>query len=353
VVKSDPDGRPQWTRVLGGRGSEYGYGCTALNDGYLVVGYTASFGHGSRDVYVVKLTADGDEVWARSFGGASWDVGRSIIETSDGHYMICGYTHSSGKGEEDLLVIKIDRDGKEIWSRTFGGERSELGYVVRERDDGQYLVAGITGTFGHEGNTDCYLLCLDRNGDELWSNTYGFEGPAGHGFDWCTAMEPAPGGGCVLVGYTDSEDIMNAFATRVDPSGQEIWSTRFGWGEFSDFATGVAVRDDGSVTVCGVTKSVGTPDAPYHNNIGIAWLDTSGARIREKTIEAASSDWASSLRVTARGGLLVAGRTKSATDGDLNSLLMLISEQELETTSPGYSGILSDSDRPTFPVMYY
>jgi len=72
VIKTDPEGQPIWSKVLGGAGTEYGYGCAVQEDGYIIAGYTTSYGAGSRDVWVIKLDFDGKELWAKTFGGPSW-----------------------------------------------------------------------------------------------------------------------------------------------------------------------------------------------------------------------------------------------------------------------------------------
>jgi putative intracellular protease/amidase len=106
VIKTDNKGNREWHQRLGGPGTEYGNACLCLPDGFLVTGYTTSFGSGGKDVYVIMLDKKGKEVWSKTFGGLSWDVGAAICESGDGNFFICGHTHSFGNGEEDVYLVK-------------------------------------------------------------------------------------------------------------------------------------------------------------------------------------------------------------------------------------------------------
>jgi putative intracellular protease/amidase len=325
VVRTDAEGEVQWTRTLGGAGTEYAYACAADDDGYVITGYTTSFGAGSKDVYLVKLNRKGEEEWSETFGGASWDVGQSVCVTSDGGFLICGFTHSSGAGEEDVYVVRTDRDGQPIWSRTYGGARLELGHSVYESADGSIMVGASTGTFGPEGNTNAYLLKLDKDGNEIWSEAHGTQGQLGHGFDWCRAMCLTGDGGAVQVGYTDAEDIMNIYAVKADAQGKEVWSKTFGASKFYDFAQAVRRTADGGFIVSGTAKLNGDVTSPYNNQVYLARLDSNGERLWEKVIGGPQSDWGSAILETSDGNFIVAGHTLSGGAGHSDVLIMKVS----------------------------
>ncbi|MBN2565788.1 MAG: DJ-1/PfpI family protein, partial [Candidatus Eisenbacteria bacterium] len=140
IVKVDSSGRPEWFHVSGGAGTEYGLACAALSDGYLAAGFTTSFGSGGRDAYLVKLDASGRESWSVTLGGEATDVAGSVCACDDG-YLIAGHTESLGAGESDVYLAKVDKDGREVWSRRHGGERFEVANTMWPTGDGGFLVS--------------------------------------------------------------------------------------------------------------------------------------------------------------------------------------------------------------------
>jgi len=128
LIRTDEEGNELWHRTLGGAGWEYGYGLSeATGGGFLVTGYTSSWGNGSKDLLLIRTDTDGHELWHRTFGGADVEVGRAVEQTPDGSILLCGYTQSWGEGEDDILLVKTSADGSVIWQKTYGGQASEMG----------------------------------------------------------------------------------------------------------------------------------------------------------------------------------------------------------------------------------
>jgi hypothetical protein len=318
VVKVDNKGNLSWAKSYGGAGTEYGYGCKAVEDGYIVVGYTTSFGSGSKDIFLLKLDSAGKEVWSRTFGGTSWDVGMAVDGNSKDGYFVCGFTHSYGSGEEDVYVIRTDPDGKEVWSKTFGGDRYEYGNSVHLFGDGGCLVGATTGTFG-KGNADFFLIRLDKDGNEVWNKSYGNKGRRGYGFDWGHSMSLAGDGGSVFVGHTDSQDIMDAHVVKFDDKGKEKWTRSFGNKPFYDYGHSVCEMKDGSYVVCGVTKSI-----DGNNDISLTRLDPNGKVLWERSYGSHGSDWGSSILSTEDGQCILTGHTDSSGEGHSDIVLIKV-----------------------------
>ena len=319
IIKTDSYGNIVWTKSFGGIGSEYGNGCIEIEDGFLIVGYTTSFGEGSKDVYLIKIDKDGNELWSKTYGGPSWDVGMSVCETEDGGYLICGYTHSYGAGEEDVYLIKIDFNGNELYSKTFGGERFEIGYSVAKTKNG-YFIGANTGTYGG-GNTDFYVIKTDSECNLLWMKPYGTEG-RGYGFDWCNSALPTSDGGFILSGYSDCSDIQDVHVIKIDNEGNKEWSKTFGNKPFYDYGNAAVEDKDGNYIIVGTTKSIVNNKNVYNNDIFLVKLDSKGNVIWEKTFGEADYDWGSSIVASKDGNVVILGSTKSYGKGSFDVLLL-------------------------------
>jgi hypothetical protein len=246
-------------KVFGGPSLDRGIFVSPLTDGgYVAVGYTTSFGNGLEDVYLVRTDAHGELVWSKTYGGVGWDNGWSVHELEDG-FILAGFTSSFGAGSWDFYLIKTDPDGDTLWTRTYGGAASDRCWALVPTSDGGFILAGETTSFG-AGQEDFYVVRVDSTGTELWSKTYG--GTLG---DRCFSLALADDGGYMLAGQTYSEGAGNrdAYIVKIDSVGTLEWSRTFG-GPASDVAHYVAGTTGEGFLVTGYTTSFAPAgDDPY------------------------------------------------------------------------------------------
>ncbi|MHA1370364.1 MAG: hypothetical protein ACTSRA_11690, partial [Promethearchaeota archaeon] len=170
LVKWDTDGNQVWNRTWGGSDLDVGFSVWGDGSYLYTCGWTESFGAGSSDLFLVKWDTDGNQVWNRMWGGSDSDKGNSVW--GDGSYLYtCGYTWSYGAGDSDLVLVKWDTDGNQVWNRTWGGSDSDYGESVW--GDGSFIyTCGETSSFG-AGSADLVLVKWDTDGNQVWNRTWG------------------------------------------------------------------------------------------------------------------------------------------------------------------------------------
>ena len=165
LVKFSSAGTVEWSRAVGGTDDDYGYSVVQTSDGgFAVAGETGSFGAGEQDLFLVKFSSTGTVEWSRAVGGRSTDIGYSVVQTSDGGFVVAGKTENFGAGEQDLFLVKFSSTGSVEWSRAVGGTEWDIGYSVVQTSDGGFAAAGETGSFG-AGLNDLFLVKFDSEGN--------------------------------------------------------------------------------------------------------------------------------------------------------------------------------------------
>jgi hypothetical protein len=294
---------PYFCKAIGGKNDDGGVSLIQTSDGgYVITGGTESFGAGGEDVYVVKLDANGNLQWTKTIGGPESEEGVSLIQTSDGGYAIAGLTQSFGAGEDDVYVVKLDANGNLQWTTTIGGKREDGGFSLIQTSDGGYAIAGYTFSFG-AGEADVYVVKLNANGKLQWTKTIG--GPE---IDWGYSLIQTSDSGYAIAGETESFGAgkIDVYVVKLDAKGNLQWTKTIG-GPSVESGSSLIQTSDGGYAITGVTFSFSAESGKVY----LVKLDAKGNLQWTKTISVKDLDLGYSLIQTSDGGYAIAGITYS------------------------------------------
>jgi hypothetical protein len=303
LLKTDPNGNSDWQQTFGGGDDEYGCSVQQTSDGgYIIAGWTSSFGSGNCDFYLIKTEPNGNEKWQKTFGGSEHDRGYSVKQTTDCGYIITGYTQSYGAGSTDVYLIKTDPNGDSQWQKTFGGSGIDWGWSVQQTFDGGYIIAGETDSYG-AGELDVYLIKTDPNGDKKWQKTFG-----GSDHDWGKSVQQTTDGGYIITGYTWSfgAGLYDVYLIKTDPNGNSQWQKTFG-GSDHEIGYSVLQTSDGGFIIAGGKGGVYGPPGDVY----LVKTDPNGNSRWQKTLGGSSNEHGRSIQQTFDGGYIITGFTHS------------------------------------------
>ncbi len=315
IIKTDSLGFLEWSRTYGGVEDDYGYAiCPAQNNCYLVVGATNSSGSGLSDIFVIKINENGDSVWARTYGDSMQEIGYSITETRDNNYLITGTTSSYGAGGIDVYTIKIDTLGELLWSKTYGGNLDDIGFCVDATDDGGFIFAGTTFSFGN-GNGDVYVVKADSVGGTEWVGLFGTDQN-----ETGLCVQQTIDSGYIICGSAHSVLLGYEWCLlRYNQNGSLIWNS-FQGSLSDDFAYSVQEIDQKNYIVAG----------NFAYEMYVVRTDTAGYNRWSLIYGGAGTDCAYSIKQTADGGYIIAGITDSYGAGGYDVYLIKTYPDQLD-----------------------
>jgi len=264
VLKLDANGRIKWQRTYGGWKSEYAGSIQQTSDrGYIVSGYTRSFGAGDYDIWVLKLDSNGDVSWQRTYGGSGYEQlgsrDQSIQQTSDGGYIMSVYTESFCIATYCTLVLKLDAGGNTSWAMKYE-KGTRFNRCIKQTTDGGYIM----GLDGGCGDYDIFILKLDIIGNISWMKAY-----KGGDDERINSIQQTSIGDYIVTGFTKSFGAgdYDILVLKLDSNGDVSWQRTYG-GSGSDFACtiqqtdddGDGMKNDGYI-VAGNTSSFGAGSA--------------------------------------------------------------------------------------------
>jgi len=327
VLKLNADGSVAWQKTYGGNSMEYAYSIRETADGgYIAAGGTGSFGAGDRDIWVLKLKADGSVAWQKTYGGSSKEWAYSIEQTADGGYIVAGYTYSFGAGDGDIWALKLNADGSVAWQKTYGGSNYEYAHSVRQTADGGYILAGHIYSFG-AGEGDIWVLKLNADGSVAWQKTYG-----GSSMEWASSIQQTADGGYVLAGHTYSfgAGAWDSWVLKLKVNGNIAWQKTYGGSDY-EHAYCIQQTADGGYIMAGSTGSPGTGSC----DSWVLKLNVDGSVAWQKTCGASHYEVAYCVQQTADGGYIMGGHTYSSGVGHLEYPDIWVSRRNSYGEIPG------------------
>lgn len=334
----------QWQKCLGGSMSEQGKSIIQTRDGgFAITGYTlsndgdVSGNHGGLDMWVAKTDDLGNIVWKKCLGGTYDDQGNSIIQTTDGGFLIAGYTYSNDGDVSglhlysgpDAWLVKLDSNGNLLWQKCLGGSGGEIANSIIETDDGGFILTGsassndgdLLGNKIYQGS-DIWIVKLDYSWNIQWQRCVGGNSQeSGNSIIQCSDK------GYAIVGQTTSNDgdiknfhgLVDMYVLKLDLFGNIQWQGCLG-GTNTDIAYSIVQAADGGYVVAGQTNSKNGDVNGLHSSYPDAWvvkLDSFGVKIWQRCLGGKFDEVANCIKLTFDNGYIIAGHTNS-NDGDVS-----------------------------------
>lgn len=347
IVKIDSLHNRVWDKTFGGDHLDF---LTTIvpssHGGYLLAGYSLSEksgdkserSKGSEDYWIVKIDKHGNKQWDKSFGGDGMDYLSCAVETSEGGYLLCGFSDSNASGDKsenskggrDIWLVRVDKRGKKIWDRTIGGSNDDEPRKIIESDGGWILFASSVSdasgdkTENSRGSSDYWVIKIDRRGRVIWDKTIG-----GSDSDTFSDATPTSDGGYMLLGSSisnrsgdkteDSKGNWDYWVVKIDKAGNKIWDKAFG-GSARDAAANVVATTDKGYLLGGITNSDASGDKSENvhgwEDYWVVKIDARGNKIWDKNIGGEAADNLTSILLTKNSNYLLTGSSSSDISGD-------------------------------------
>lgn len=319
LTRSDAEGNLLWARTYGDAGDDHGRQLVHLKDNsYIMAGYSESFDPQFKEILVIKFNETGSVMWSRTYGLDRSDFATYLQPTADGGFVVLGETINNFNHEknQDILIFKVASSGNVEWSRIYGGNKTEYGYGIKQTSDQGYIISGETNSFG-TGNWDYYLLKLKSNGDLEWSNAYGSRNE-----DYGRFAVQTEDGGYLFAGNSVGFGVtgLDIAMLKLDSKGNLEWAKSLN-GAGTDYL--LELKSNGNeVLGVGYTNSFGL----VGEDAFLMSINLEKAKINwSKAFGGNKNDYAVTLDIMSTGEVIVAGTTNS--DGAGRDDLMVVKVQ--------------------------
>lgn len=339
LIKLNLKGDILWSNTYGGSDDDVGEKVIQTNDGgFIIAGYSksdngdASNNEGFHDNWIIRLTANGDILWEKSFGFSGHDHAYSVLQTTDGGFFMTGFldvTASGGEGNNrsnnalhgigEFWCHKLDQDGNIEWRRYFGGSSNDRSYDAIQANDGGYVITGFSESndfdiTNSKGSYDYWVIKLNNNGDLLWEKSLG-----GTEIDQSRAIVKTNDNNYIVAGNSFSTDGDNSsnygssdfLLVKIDDDGETLWSKNYGGTDF-DYATSIKKSSNGFI-VSGYSKSSDNQLTSNYgdNDFWVLKINYEGGLLWQKNFGGSKLDFAFDAIETLEGNIIIVGETES------------------------------------------
>lgn len=323
LVKTNSSGIAKWDRTFGGNKSQVANSVIQTTDGgFLVAGYTTDTQTGARDIFIVKTNSYGQQQWNKTIG-EKWghDVANEVIATLDGGFLLVGWTNYFNNASNDMLLIKTNSDGSVQWNKTYGGssEFDEASSVVQTADGG-YILGGHTSSYGAESR-EMWLVKTSSSGTVQWNRTFGTANT-----DRAFSIIQLDDGGFLMGGIFSSRIGL----VKTDSNGIRQWNKTYSLMNNSDAAYSVAQMSDGGYVVVGFTSYYGIRG---DDDTWVLKVDTNGNLEWNKTLGGTGKEIGQSVVVLTNDDIIIGGTTDSYGAGGYDMWLVKVRLIDLDITT--------------------
>jgi hypothetical protein len=238
LSKIDVAGNLIWSKSYEQVGNEVINSAQQTSDGgYILAGERRNSTGGASDIYIIKTNTIGDTVWTKTYGGADSDEANAIMQTTDGGYISAGIYGSATSFMSTAYLMKMDMNGDTVWMKIYGGLGAKEASSVVQTSDGGYI---LTGWSVVNGNSKTYVVKTDAVGNTLWENTYG-----GTGYSEGRSIKQTSDGGYVVAGQSVVVSAGNTNLLKIDALGNVEWSNWFNKQLGTSYGVAVVLVNDG------------------------------------------------------------------------------------------------------------
>lgn len=299
LIRTDADGKQLWAQVYDEGDVEQAYDVIELENGdFLVVGSIKQNVGDLEDVYLLRVNAAGKQIWSRRFGKATtYEQGKKVIEAVNGGFIIIGKKKDAVTGEDDMLVIKTDALGQEMWSKTYGSVKDDEATSIAAYKGGYVFVGSSDNPHPNTFDKDIMVYRINVQGDTIWTKTITVAtAQKEEAYDVIATKD----GNIIIAGVVTDEG--DGFIAKLKENKDIIWSTLIG-GSLGQEAHAVVELNDGSFAITGITET-----STQNIDVLFARIDKNGNIIKVSNLgQKNTTDWGEDIVATSDGGFAIVG----------------------------------------------
>jgi hypothetical protein len=322
-----------WQKTYGGPDNDAAHAITAAEGGnFIVAGQTLSYGAGGYDIYLLKIKPDGDTMWTTAIGGPDDEDALGITATRDGGYIVTGSLYSSAAEGSIVYLMKIDSNGKPLWTKKYGSPKYGFGGAITPTPEGNFIVAGCTAP----NYESVYLLKIKPDGDTIWTKTYGDVSDCR-----AYAISPAQDGTFIVAGtISNSGDNTLPYILKINSIGDTLWTRTYtegsnnSQGVISSAAFSITPSEEGNFFIEVTTAFFNTNGYFDHALKGLIYITTDGNTLWTSTTGETDNQITPAVLVTKDGYMLSATTVETPENGTDISIGCAIADRYAYKNTP-------------------